>query len=110
MRTVKGWVPVRDGVLGWEIALVVATIIVSSGFSIYAQFRITQIAASQIAARVQELNEALGEAIQMVGNTVQPENPLMGIISKILEKQVEAPVTAKVIEQDDKGRFVKKVK
>lgn len=101
--------PVGERVLGWEIAVILAAIVVSSGFSIYAHFKMTQIAASQIASRVQELNEALGEAIQMVGTTVQPENPLMGIISKILEKQVDAPVTAKIVEQDEKGRFVKKI-
>ena len=95
--------------LGWEIALILAAIVVSSGFSIYAHFKMTQIAASQIAGRVQELNEALGEAIQLVGNNVQAENPLMGIISKILEKQVDAPITARVVEQDEKGRFVKKI-
>lgn len=101
--------PVGVRVLGWEIAALLATIVVSSGFSIYAHFKITQIAASQISARVQELNEALGEAMQLVGTNVQAENPLMGIISKILEKQVEAPLTAKVVEQDEKGRFVKKI-
>ena len=101
--------PVRYGVLGWEIALVLATIVVSSGFSIYAQFRITQIAASQISARVQELNEALGEAIQMVGSAQQPENPLVGLITTILQKEADKPISAKVIKQDEKGRFVKKV-
>jgi hypothetical protein len=91
-----------------EFWLLVGVIIIVSSISVLAQFKITQIAASQLAGRVEELNLALGEAIQMLGSGVQTENPLIGIISKILEKQAEAPLTAKVIEQDSKGRFVKK--
>jgi hypothetical protein len=91
-----------------EFWVLLGSIIFVSLFSTWAHYRITQIAASQLAARVEELNVALGEAIQIVGSGVQTENPLIGIISKILEKQVDAPVTAKVIEQDAQGRFVKK--
>ena len=91
-----------------EFWVLLGSIIFVSLFSTWAHYRITQIAASQLAARVEELNVALGEAIQIVGGGVQTENPLIGIISKILEKQVEAPVSAKVIEQDAQGRFVKK--
>jgi hypothetical protein len=91
-----------------EFLVLLSGIGVSMVISIWAHYKITQIASSQLAARVEELNVALGEAIQIVGSGVQTENPLMGIISKILEKQVEAPVTAKVIEQDAQGRFVKK--
>jgi hypothetical protein len=91
-----------------EFWVLLGSIIFVSLFSTWAHYRITQIAASQLAARVEELNVALGEAIQIVGSGVQTENPLIGIISKILEKQADAPVTAKVIEQDAQGRFVKK--
>jgi hypothetical protein len=92
-----------------EFLVLLGGIIGSLVVSTWAHYKITQIAASSLASRVEELNLALGEAMQMVGTAApQMENPLIGIISKILEKQAEAPVTAKVIEQDAQGRFVKK--
>ena len=59
-----------------EFLVIVGLIIGVSLISTLAQFKITQIATSEIASRVQELNEALGEAIQMVGAGAQPgESP-----------------------------------
>ena len=86
-------------------------LIVASAFiSIYAQYRITQIGASAVSSRVEELNLALGEAIQMVqSGTQQMENPLVAIISKVLDQQIDPGVTAKVIEKDESGKFVKKI-
>ena len=46
----------------------------------------------------------------MVQNgAIQAENPLMAIISKVLDQQIDAPVSAKIIEQDESGKFVKKI-
>ena len=92
-----------------ELLVIVGLIIVVSLLSTLAQFKITQIASSNLAGRIQELNEALGEAIQLVGTGVQPENPLMAILAKVLDKQIDAPVTAKIVEQDSSGKFVKKI-
>ena len=92
-----------------ELLVIVGVIIVVSLLSTLAQFKITQIASSNLAGRIQELNEALGEAIQLVGTGVQPENPLMAILAKVLDKQIDAPVTAKIVEQDSSGKFVKKI-
>jgi hypothetical protein len=93
-----------------EFWVLLGSIIFVSLFSTWAHYKITQWAASALAMQVQELNEALGEALQIVGNNpMAQENPLVGIIGRILEKQVDAPVKAKLVEQDDKGRFVKKI-
>ena len=92
-----------------EFWLLVGVIFFVSFLSTLAQFKITQIASSEIAGRVQELNEALGEALQMVGTGVQPENPLMAILAKVLDKQIDNPISAKIVEQDESGKFVKKI-
>ena len=92
-----------------EFWLLVGVIIVVSLSSMLAQFKITQIAASNLASRIQELNEALGEAMQLVGAGVQPENPLMAILAKVLDKQMDVPLEAKVVSKDESGKFVKKI-
>jgi glycine cleavage system H lipoate-binding protein len=92
-----------------ELLVIVGVIIVVSLLSTLAHFKITQIAASNLAGRIQELNEALGEAMQMVGSSVQTENPLMAIIAKALDNKMEAPLSAKIVEQDESGKFVKKI-
>jgi regulator of RNase E activity RraA len=91
-----------------EFLVLLGGIVGSLVISIWAHYKITQLAASAIAGKVQELNEALGEAIQLVGSAAQPENPLVGLITTILQKEADKPLTAKVIEQDPQGRFVKK--
>ena len=92
-----------------ELLVVLSGIGISLAISTLAQFKITQIATSQIASRVQELNEALGEAIQMVGAGAQPENPLMAILAKVLDKQIDTPISATMVEKDESGKFVKKI-
>jgi len=92
-----------------EFLFIVGVIIFVSLLSTLAQFKITQIASSEIASRIQELNEALGEALQLVGAGVQPENPLMAILAKVLDKQIDNPISAKIVEKDESGKFVKKI-
>ena len=92
-----------------EFLVIVGVVIFVSLLSTLAHFKVTQIAASNLAGRIQELNEALGEAMQMVGAGVQPENPLMAIIAKALDNKMEAPLSAKIVEQDESGKFVKKI-
>lgn len=92
-----------------EFWAIIAMLGLSSAFSIWAQFKITQIGASAVSAKVEELNLALGEAIQLVqSGSQQMENPLVAIITKVLDQQIDKPgLSAKVIEQDELGKFKK---
>ena len=92
-----------------ELLVVLSGIGLSLVISILAQFKITQIASSEIAGRVQELNEALGEALTIVGSNGQAENPLLAILSKVLEKQLDNPISASIVNKDESGKFVKKI-
>jgi len=93
-----------------EFWAIMAMLGLSSAFSIWAHYKITQIAASTLAGKVEELNLALGEAIQMVqSGTQQMENPLVSLITTILQKEADKPITASVVEQDELGKFVKKI-
>ena len=92
-----------------ELLVVLSGIGLSLVISILAQFKITQIASSEIAGRVQELNEALGEALTIVGTNGQAENPLLAILSKVLEKQLDNPISASIVNKDESGKFVKKI-
>ena len=95
-----------------SLICLLGAIIVSSLISAYAQFRITQIAASNVAGRISELDSALGTAIQSIlerADTVQAENPLIAILAKALDSKMQAPIgEAKVIETNELGQFVKK--
>ena len=93
-----------------ELYVLLSAIIVSTLFTIWSHYKITQWAASALASQVQELNEALGEAIQMGGNSpVGNDNPWVGIVGRILEGQLGAPIQASVVEKDESGKFVKKI-
>ena len=93
-----------------EFWVLLSCLIVVSLFSTYAHYKITQWAASALAMQVQELNEALGEAIQIVGNgPVGGENPWVGIVGRILEGQLSPQIQASVVEKDEAGKFVKKI-
>ena len=98
----------RRSVPSVEFLVLLGGIIGSLVISTWAHYKITQMATSAIAGKVQELNEALGEAIQLVGSGQQQENPLIGLITTILQKEANKPLSAKVIEQDSQGKFVKK--
>jgi hypothetical protein len=52
---------------------------------------------------------ALGEAIEMVSSkATEGQNPLVGVLSQILMKNLEPPaIEAKVLQGDD-GKFIKK--
>ncbi len=76
-------------------------------------FRISQIATSTVVAHVQTLDNALGEAIKGIvegemGN-FEPPNPLVGILSEILKKNIHndpGPITdVTVLARDAEGKF-----
>ena len=93
-----------------ELAILAGLIIGWGSLTIWAHYKITQIAASTLAGKVEELNLALGEAIQMVQNrATQAENPLVSLVTTILQKEADKPIKASVVEQDESGKFVKKI-
>ena len=99
-------------VLGWEIALLLGSFAVLSIISGYAHLRITKIYALAIAEKVESLNDALGEAIESLLSgdmgSIDPPNPLMGIVAQILSQSLEKPSLTAPTQGED-GKFVKKV-
>jgi hypothetical protein len=95
-----------------EIAAISLVFVVLVGFQVYINYRITQIAASQLAARVEALNQALGEALQnlaesgiLSGNAPQA-NPIMEIIGEVLRNQMKEPsLEVKEIARGEDGKF-----
>tara|TARA_R110002012_G_C11661055_1_gene612201 strand:+ start:2574 stop:2843 length:270 start_codon:yes stop_codon:yes gene_type:complete len=81
-------------------------------FSAYAQQKITKNYAVALAERIEELNAALGEAIESIlggemGMAMEPPNPIMGIVAQILSNSLEKPLTTPI--QGEDGKFVKKI-
>jgi hypothetical protein len=90
------------------LVLTLAAIILSVVLNIYCTFKIIQISSTQLAGQVNELNEAVGEAVSMVVDLApsEPINPLHGIIARIMEAQLEPKSSVKVLQpKDDKGQF-----
>jgi len=95
-----------------EFWALLGSLAVFATLSIWAHFKITQIAASQLGVRIEELNEALGEAIQLVssGGLQTEQNPLMHVFAQLLQNKAQEPISAKIVEQDaGSGKFVKKI-
>lgn len=96
------------------ILVISALIIAASVLGIYAQFKITQIAASRIVQDVRELNDALGTAMEIMGigdrgEPPSPLNPLIQIFGEALKDRLSQPVTeAVVISQGPDGKFSSK--
>jgi hypothetical protein len=99
----------RFGVLGVEIAVIGLLLGFHWWFSILAHRRILVEAIEAVGSRIQDLDEALGEAIEMVSSrTMEGQNPLVGVLSQVLMDNLSAPkIEAKVIQGED-GKFVKK--
>jgi len=80
-------------------------------FSIWAHYKITQIAASNLANRVSALDEALGEAISqlleggIMANSQQ--NPLLSIFAEALKGKIESPSIVEASVRDSDGKFKK---
>ena len=58
--------------------------------------------------KVEELNQAVGEAVGMVVNMApsEPPNPIHAILARIMEAQLEPKKDVKVIPaKDSKGQF-----
>ena len=107
---VKGLVSGRYHVLGVEIAVIGLLLGLHWWFSILAHRKILVEAMEAVGSRIQELDEALGEAIEMVSSrSMEGQNPLVGVLSQVLMDNLSAPkIEAKVIQGDD-GKFMKKI-
>lgn len=95
-----------------EIAVLSLVLVLSGLIQVYVNYRITQIGVSQLAGRVEALNQALGEALQglaesgiLTGEAPQI-NPIMEIIGEVLKNQMKEP-TLQVTEitRSDNGQF-----
>jgi hypothetical protein len=101
----------RVDVPSTEIVVVGALVVVCSLFSVLAQYKITQIAASQLAIRVQELDNALGEAVATLfdngASAVQAQNPLLSLFAEALKGKIDNPGVVDVTPRDIDGTFKK---
>ena len=96
--------------LGVEIAVIGMLLCLHWWFSILAHRKMLIESIEAVSHRIQGLDEALGEAIEMVSNrSMEGQNPLVGVLSQVLMDNLSAPkIEAKVIQGDD-GKFVKKI-
>ena len=99
-------------VLGWEIPVLLGGIGLSALFSAYAHHRITKTYALAIAEKIEELNTALGDAIESIMSGemggIEPPNPIMGIVAQILSNSLDKPSLPTATQGED-GKFVKKI-
>tara|TARA_Y100001963_G_C6772237_1_gene445489 strand:+ start:1440 stop:1907 length:468 start_codon:yes stop_codon:yes gene_type:complete len=94
-----------------EFLVLLSGIVVSLVISTYAHYKITQIAASQLASRVQELDNALGEAVSNLfengAATVQAQNPLLSLFAEALKGKIDTGNVVDVTPRSDNGTFKK---
>ena len=95
-----------------EIAAISLVLVILGALQVYINYRITQIAATQLAARVEALNQALGEALQnlaesgILSGSAPQANPIMEIIGEVLKNQMKEPtLEVKEIARSDDGKF-----
>ena len=95
-----------------ELVILTGLIIGWGSLTTYAQHRITKTYALAIAERVEELNTALGDAIESILSGemggIEPPNPIMGIVAQILSNSLEKPQLPSPTQGED-GKFVKKI-
>jgi hypothetical protein len=94
-----------------EAYVIIGVLGLCTAFSIWAHYKITQIAASQLAARVQELDNALGEAITGIlengAGAFQQQNPLLSIFAEALKGKIDSPAITEVTPRSLDGQFKK---
>ena len=95
--------------LGVEIAVIGLLLGFHWWLSILAHRRILVEAIEAVGSRIQDLDQALGEAIEMVSErSMEGQNPLVGVLSQVLMDNLSTPkIQAKVLQGED-GKFVKK--
>ena len=94
-----------------EFLVLLGGIIVSLVISTWAHYKITQIAASQLASRLQELDNALGEAVatlfQNGSAAMQAQNPLLSLFAEALKGKIDTENVKDVTPRSKDGLFKK---
>ena len=93
-----------------EIALLGAIIALATAIQIYATFKIVQIAASTIVGSVNNLDNAIAEAISSVVEqgigSFEPPNPLVGILADYMRSNLPTQTAeVQVLDRDPSGKF-----
>lgn len=99
--------------LGYQIGLTIAEIIIICGVLFASQLYITKILLQNVNTRINQLDQTLAEAIQSVVEAnfgeFQQQNPLIGIITDIMKqninKNVENNPDLKEIPRGKDGKF-----
>jgi hypothetical protein len=96
-----------------ETIAILTGILISTMIIVYTQFRISQIASSQLAGRIQDLDQALGDAISgilegSIGDFEQ-QNPLVTLLTQYFASQLNPSITDVTVSRSDDGKFVKKI-
>ena len=95
-----------------ELVFLTGLIIGWGSLTTYAQLRIMKTYALAISERIQELNDALGDAIESIMSGemggIEPPNPIMGIVAQILSNSLDKPQLSGPTQGED-GKFVKKI-
>ncbi len=94
-----------------EFLVLLGGIVVSMVISTWAHYKITQIAASQLASRLQELDNALGEAVATLfengSGAIQAQNPLLSLFAEALKGKIETDKVKDITPRSEDGLFKK---
>ena len=99
--------------LGYQIGLTIAEIIIICGVIFATQLYITKILLKNVNNRIAQLDNTLAEAIQSVVESnlgeFQQQNPLIGIISDIMKQNItknnQSDTTIVEIPRNQDGKF-----
>ena len=99
--------------LGYQIGLSIAEIIIICGVLFATQLYITKILLQNVNIRIGQLDQTLAEAIQSVVEAnlgeFQQQNPLIGIITDIMKQNMtqknDSTPGIKEIPRDNEGKF-----
>ena len=81
---------------------------ISTAISVLAHRNFILQALNQIVGAVEDLNMALGEAIEMVqSRSVEGQNPLVGVLSEVLMQNLGANKPKTKVLQGQDGKFIK---
>lgn len=95
--------PLEIGVIALILLVIVSFVLQTLIFS-----NLVRIQGEIIADRVEDLNTALGEAMQNFADMggMEPPNPILGMLTEVFRRNMESQVAPKIIPpKDEKGQF-----